>query len=303
MIPIPLIIDTDAGDDIDDVLAIAFAALRPELSLLGVTTVTADSGRRAALVREVLDACGRIDVPVAAGADYPLTPLDAAARDRLRAEERMSHGPAAAPAHGAYRAHGGALAFLSDTLEAHPEGVAVVGIGPYTNLATLLVHRPDLAGRIRRLALMGGELALRRVEHNVVADVDAASIVLSSGLPTFLGTWDVTRRVRMEIADCDAFRARDSRLSRCLSPMIDRWLPLQTWKDCPVLYDLAPVLATFRSEIFRTERMGVGVDGGGSLADGWTIRDDNAPQTVDVTLDLDAAAAHDIFMETMLQAQ
>ncbi len=53
---IPLIIDTDAGDDIDDVLAIAFAAFRPEIDLLAVTTVTADSGRRAALVREVLDA-------------------------------------------------------------------------------------------------------------------------------------------------------------------------------------------------------------------------------------------------------
>ena len=303
MKPVPLVIDTDAGDDIDDVLAIAFAALRPELSLLGVTTVTADSGRRAALVREVLDACGRSDVPVAAGADYPLATLAAAAREAVRAEERMSHGPAAAPAHGTYRAHGGALAFLSDTLESHPEGVAVVGIGPYTNLATLLVHRPDLAGRIRLLALMGGELALRRAEHNVVADVNAASIVLSSGLAMFLGIWSVTRRVRMEIADCDAFRARDSRLSRCLSPMIDRWLPLQTWKDCPVLYDLAPVLATFRPDLFRTMRMGVGVDDDGSLANGWTLRDDNAPQTVDVSLDMDVATAHELFMKTILSAK
>ena len=302
MSPIPLLIDTDAGDDIDDVLAIAGAALRPELSLLGVTTVTADAGRRAALVREVLDACGRHDVPVAAGADYPLSPLDAAAREALRAEERMSHGPALDPAYGTYRAHGGALALLSNVLEAHPEGVAVVGIGPFTNLATLLVHRPDLAGRIRLLALMGGELELRRPEHNVAADVQAARIVFASGLPVFLGTWGVTRSVRMEKTDCDAFRALESRLSKCLAPMIDRWLPLQTWKDCPVLYDLAPILAVFRPDLFSTERMGVGVAAGSSLADGWTIRDDVAPCTVDVTLGMDAAAAHNLFLDMLLHA-
>ena len=302
MKPVPLVIDTDAGDDIDDVLAIAFAALRPEISLLGVTSVTADTGRRAALAREILDACGRQDVPVAAGADYPFMPIDAAARELLSSEARMNHGPAPAPAHVAFRARGGAPALLADILEAHPEGVVLVGIGPFTNLATLLVHRPDLAGRIRLLALMGGELELRRPEHNVAADAVAARIVFASGVPIFLGTWSVTRRVRMEMADIDAFRARDSRLSRCLSPMIDRWLPLQTWKDCPVVYDLAPVLAAFRPGLFRTERMGVGVDCGGSLANGWTIRDDSAPQTVDVTLDMDAGAAHDLFLDTLLHA-
>ena len=302
MNPIPLIIDTDAGDDIDDVLAIAFAALRPEIDLLAVTTVTADSGRRAALVREVLDACGRPDVPVAAGADYPLSPLDAAGRESLRSEARMSHGPAADPAHdSAFRANGGALGLLASVLGDHPEGVVLVGIGPYTNLATLLLHRPDLAGRILRLSLMGGELELRRSEHNVNSDAIAARHLFASGLPMFLGTWSVTRRVLMEIADCERLRAAGTRLSRCLSPMIDRWLPLQTWKKCPVVYDLAPVLYAVRPDLFRTECIGVGVDCGRSLADGWTIRDNRAPRTVEVTTDIDADAARNLLLETLLQ--
>ena len=300
MKPVPLIIDTDAGDDIDDVLAIAFAALRPEINLLAVTTVTADSGRRAALVREVLDACGRPDIPIAAGADYPLSPLAAKGREALRSEARMSHGPAPDPARdAAFRANGGALGLLASVLEDHPEGVVLVGIGPYTNLATLLLHRPDLADRILRLSLMGGELELRRAEHNVNSDAVAARHLFASGLPAFLGTWSVTRRIRMETADCASLRAAGTRLALCLSPMVDRWLPLQTWKDCPVVYDLAPVLHAFRPDLFRTERIGVGVDCGRSLAEGWTIRDNAAPRTVDVTTDMDAEAARALLLETL----
>ncbi len=36
---IPVIIDTDIGDDIDDVLALALALRSPELELVGITTV------------------------------------------------------------------------------------------------------------------------------------------------------------------------------------------------------------------------------------------------------------------------
>ena len=39
MEPIRIFIDTDIGDDVDDALAIALAALSPELTLTGVSTV------------------------------------------------------------------------------------------------------------------------------------------------------------------------------------------------------------------------------------------------------------------------
>jgi hypothetical protein len=45
--PQPILIDTDAGDDVDDVLAIAFALLRPELDIKAITTVSPHSARRA----------------------------------------------------------------------------------------------------------------------------------------------------------------------------------------------------------------------------------------------------------------
>ena len=64
---IGLILDTDIGDDVDDVFALAYAALHPDIELLAVTTVWNDTRWKAALALALLDAIGVVDVPVAAG--------------------------------------------------------------------------------------------------------------------------------------------------------------------------------------------------------------------------------------------
>src|SRR5262245_9760779 len=66
---IPIILDTDIGDDIDDALALALVRASPELELRGVTTVAGDAHPRALIVCRLLDAAvPRQKVPVAAGA-------------------------------------------------------------------------------------------------------------------------------------------------------------------------------------------------------------------------------------------
>ena len=67
-----LIIDTDPG--VDDAMAIFMALASSELDVVGLTTIfgnaaTVDTTRNA---RRLLDAAGRDDIPVAAGADAPL---------------------------------------------------------------------------------------------------------------------------------------------------------------------------------------------------------------------------------------
>src|SRR5882672_57220 len=70
--PIPVILDTDIGDDIDDVLALSLMLQSPELKLLAVTTVLQDREGRASLVWKTLSLFGRTDIPVGAGAEQPL---------------------------------------------------------------------------------------------------------------------------------------------------------------------------------------------------------------------------------------
>src|SRR5262249_17841594 len=65
---VPILLDTDIGDDIDDAFALALALASPEIDLRGVTTVSGDAHTRALIACRLLHAVGRDDVPVAPGA-------------------------------------------------------------------------------------------------------------------------------------------------------------------------------------------------------------------------------------------
>lgn len=62
-------LDTDLGGDIDDLCALTLVLAIPAVEVTGITTVLEDDGRRAGYVRRALALAGRLDVPVAAGAD------------------------------------------------------------------------------------------------------------------------------------------------------------------------------------------------------------------------------------------
>src|SRR5438105_767922 len=64
---IPILLDFDIGEDIDDVFALATVLASPELDLRGVTTVGHDPYKRAQMACRFLTAVGRNEVPVAAG--------------------------------------------------------------------------------------------------------------------------------------------------------------------------------------------------------------------------------------------
>ena len=76
---IPVLLDCDPGHD--DALAITLALARPELDVLGITTVAGNVGLRETTrnTLRLLALLGRTDVPVAAGAAAPLLrPLEIA---------------------------------------------------------------------------------------------------------------------------------------------------------------------------------------------------------------------------------
>ena len=68
----PILIDCDPGHD--DAIALMLAVASPEVELLGVTTVAGNQTleKTTANALRILELCGRGDVPVAAGAGYPL---------------------------------------------------------------------------------------------------------------------------------------------------------------------------------------------------------------------------------------
>ncbi|MBV8741307.1 MAG: nucleoside hydrolase, partial [Sinobacteraceae bacterium] len=56
--PVPVILDTDVGDDIDDAFALAVALKDPRLEVIGITTAWGDTRTRTLLVRRLLATLG-----------------------------------------------------------------------------------------------------------------------------------------------------------------------------------------------------------------------------------------------------
>ena len=69
---IPIILDTDIGDSIDDALALAFALHSPELDVRAVTTVMDDVESQTRLAWKKLGIYNRRDIALAMGASEPL---------------------------------------------------------------------------------------------------------------------------------------------------------------------------------------------------------------------------------------
>ena len=81
---IPVILDTDIGDDIDDTWALAMLLRSPQLDLKLVTTTYGKSEYRAKIIAKMLTVDNRTDVPVGVGRRRPhRVPADSRAGSRI----------------------------------------------------------------------------------------------------------------------------------------------------------------------------------------------------------------------------
>lgn len=296
----PILIDTDPGQDIDDLLAIHFALLRPELDIKSITTVTWPSDMRGRLVKRLLRYLDRTDIPVAAGMQYPLRPMSEGDRQRQHdLDNCMNHRCFAMP-----EVEQDAVTDLDapgliiKTVEEHAGQIILCCIAPLTNIAIALCRKPEIAGKIKAIALMGGETALNRNEHNIAFDYNASEIVFSSGIPIVMGTWDVTRRFVITMNECERYAQHDSALHQGLYDAIQKFHPAQSWKPGPVMYDIFPFIWAMGLDHYTLKQQSVQIETRGEFTRGMTVLRGNHTH-IQVTTDMDAPAVKSLYLETI----
>lgn len=221
---IPVLLDTDPGSDIDDVVALAYLLREPRCELVGVTTVTGPTEQRAGIVDYVLRQAGRTDVPVHAGLTGPVAggpgqpnvpQYEAIARSAHRSDFRR----------------GDAIGFLREVVRRRPGELTLLTIGPLTNLAALCLLDPDAARLFKRVVTMGGRFFppagwLRDghwSEWNIRCDPTAAKMVYDARLPGHVSYGlDVTERCVLSAAEV-RLRFDRAPLLRSLLPMAEVW--------------------------------------------------------------------------------
>src|SRR5690606_14660317 len=142
-----IIIDTDPG--VDDTMAIFFALRSPELDVIGLTTIFGNVHTDLATTNalRLLEIAGRADIPVAKGADNPLTGPFGGPVPFVHGDDGQGNVNLPPPQGSAISQS--AAAFLVEQVMAAPGEITLVPLGPLTNLALALRLEPRIAKNAR----------------------------------------------------------------------------------------------------------------------------------------------------------
>jgi len=178
--PVPVILDTDLGDDIDDTWALGMLLGSPRVDLKLVVTASDDTVKKTRLVAKILEAMGRADVPLGQGVK---TSDNAIHQEKWLGDYQLAQFKGKVFEDG--------VQAMIDCIRQSPQPITLVVIGPQTNIQEALKRAPDIAEKARVVAMAGsveiGYNGKKGVdpEWNVFKDIPAARAV-------FAASWDIT---------------------------------------------------------------------------------------------------------------
>jgi len=283
---IPIILDTDIGDSIDDALALAFALHSPELDVRAVTTVIDDVESKTRLAWKMLGVYNRRDVALAIGASEPL--LDPTTSVPSKEFEVLTRNDVIPDA-----AHKRAVELIIDTVLQSRGKITIVAIGPMTNIALAFKTDPRIKNNIERIVIMGGAYLSSETEYNVKRDRTAAEIVFQSGVPITAIGLDVTSQCKLREKDVDLMRLADDPAGNFLVRLIDL-AEEQTHESNPTLYDPLAIAAIFRPDLLEMQAGTVDVPLSGP---GQTIFKPAAGSKTQVAVKVNVPAFLDLFVD------
>jgi purine nucleosidase len=212
----PVVLDTDIGTDVDDLLALVFIAKAPELWLEGITTVHGNTLLRAKIARVACQMLGLANLTIVPGAvetlsGQPIFWPGHEGEDIPELESAEVESSVSAPQ------------YLFDLSERYRDQLEVLAIGPLTNLAQTITSFPKFRSNVKRLHLMGGAYWVDYPEHNIEADVLAAKIVFEAGIPITAIGLDVTLKVWLREGHLRQIETLPNGLGSMLAGQIRRW--------------------------------------------------------------------------------
>jgi len=171
---LPVILDTDIGDDIDDTWALVALLRSPELDLKLVTTTFGKAVYRAEIAAGILTIAGRTDVPIGLGGG---------GREGTGGQAAWAGKMPLAAYKG--RIHQDGVKALIDLVRSSPRPLTIISIGPSTTLAEALARDPGIADKAFFVGMQGSvhkgyDGGPVSPEWNVKGDVPAAQRALSA---------------------------------------------------------------------------------------------------------------------------
>ena len=258
---IPVIFDTDIGDDIDDTWALALILKSPELDL---KLVVGDCGKnvyRAKLLARFLQGAGRSDVPVGLG--LPLKTGDKGGRqDEWVKDYDLKSYPGKVLPDG--------VQAMIDMIMSSPEPITVIAVGPVQNLEAALAREPRIAQKARFVGMHGslrkgyGNEDKPKAEYNVKLAPAACQKVFTAAWDMTITPLDTCGIVRLKGDKFAAVRDSKDAIAAMVIQNYRFWAVAGKVKNADVessiLFDTVAVYLAFSQDLCVMETLGVRVD-------------------------------------------
>jgi inosine-uridine nucleoside N-ribohydrolase len=334
---VKIIVDQDArGPGTSDQQAILVFLQSEKFDVLGITTVSGDQWVKEETqhVLRLLEIAGRTDVPVIAGAEFPLLNskeeserwealygkfeykgawTDKFAAKRSLVFEMPYHPPEVVPPMPEGEPHieaasGTAAEFIVQMVHKYPGEVVLWAGGPLTNYALALKLDPSVATLAKEFVMMGGGLyadkgaidpgALDgRREFNWWFDPEAARIVLRAPWKKVTITpIDISVKTRFT----NEMKERISKAGTAVTKYLDQYsLPGYMWDEIAGVALIDPSIITGQKQLY----MDIDVDHGASYGKTifWDAKTQVPPylRLANVQFDIDAEKFYKIYIDLM----
>lgn len=305
-----MIVDVDTG--IDDSLALAYAIGSKKIDLIGVTGIYGNVQTEQAVKNslKILDLLGQRKVPVYEGQSHPLQASsftrtsqnihgkngigDVYLNDSARTSEILS-----------------GVDFIIEACKQYGKDLAIVALGPMTNLTAAITKAPEIIDMIGDVTIMGGALTVCGnvtpfAEANISKDAESAMDLFKSNLAFTMIGLDVTQRTLLTKKETKIWRGLETKSGNFFADMADYYIDAYAanspgLKGCALHDPLAVAVAADPELITALSlHMKVEVDGpsrGRTIGDNDQLNDPDPNVTVGVNVDSERFKKE--FMDTL----
>jgi inosine-uridine nucleoside N-ribohydrolase len=327
-----IIIDQDAaGPAGTDQQSMLLLIQSPQTQVLGITVVTGDAWLKdeVAHTLRMLEIVGRIDIPVVAGAEYPLVrrkdetelwelqygmvPWIGAWTPRLyHPPDQLGEMPEGKPT--TKPLNEDAAHFLVSMVRKYPHEITIYAGGPMTNLALAIAVDPEFPSLVKELIFMGASLNpttddpefvnTPRHEFNLWFDPEAAHVVLMAPWKKIVCTTvDISVKTRLTQNLIDQIKAANSPAAKYIATYTRlRGEYNYLWDELASVAWLDPSVITAKDKRYLDIDLSRGAGYGDTLS--WTEEDKpkiHGPQ-IEIQVDLNTQKFYKEFVD-LLSAQ
>ena len=258
---IPVILDTDIGEDIDDTWALGLLLKCPEFDVKLITTSTDDTKIKAKLVAKFLEIAGRTDIPIGIG---PSENRKKGNLYRWIKDYELSEYSGSV--------HKNGMEVLCSTIMDSHVPITLIAIGPLGTVAGALKMNPNITENARFVGMQGNiriiyqDTSSPYPEYNVIRDIQSCREVFNAPWKKTITPLDTCGNIVLSGDNFEQIMNCDNTIAKLIRENFEIWAKKKRLtklitedKKTSILFDTVAIYLGFSEELLNIEDLKIKV--------------------------------------------